>query len=60
VTWRVPLEVAAASPHALVGTVTEIIDQLEANRHRYGFSYITVDAAVIEDFVPVVARLAGH
>jgi probable F420-dependent oxidoreductase len=47
-------------PHALVGDVDAICDKLQARRARYGFSYVTVRDRVLEDFAPVVARLAGR
>jgi probable F420-dependent oxidoreductase len=43
----------------LVGTVSEILDDLEARRNRFGVSYITVFGEDAEAFSPVVARLAG-
>ena len=49
-----------AFPHALAGSVDEICEQLERRRAEYGFSYITVGAAVADDFAPVVARMAGR
>jgi probable F420-dependent oxidoreductase len=58
--WGVPIDTAAASPHGLVGSVEHIVEQLQELRARNGFSYITVDATVMGDFAPVVARLAGQ
>lgn len=49
----------ADHPHVLAGSIGEICDQLEARRERYGISYVTVGAKALEDFAPVVARLAG-
>jgi probable F420-dependent oxidoreductase len=49
----------AAHPHALIGTASEIADELCRRRERFGFSYVTVDAAMAEPFAPVVARLRG-
>lgn len=50
----------AAHPHALIGSPAEIADELQRRRDRFGFSYITVDAAAAaEAFAPVVARLTG-
>ncbi|MCX4095643.1 TIGR03621 family F420-dependent LLM class oxidoreductase [Nocardia sp. alder85J] len=46
-------------PHALVGDVDAICDDLQKRRERYGFSYITVRDQAIAEFAPVVARLAG-
>lgn len=48
------------SPSALIGTVDQIVEDLQARRERYGFSYIVVWEPVMEQFAPVVARLAGR
>jgi probable F420-dependent oxidoreductase len=53
-------DLVAASPFALVGSVDKIVEDLLARRERYGFSYVTVGQAEMEDFAPVVARLAGQ
>lgn len=55
---RTPAEVAE-SPAALVGTVEEIVDQLQERRARWGFSYVVVHQPEMEAFAPVVAALAG-
>lgn len=47
-------------PHVLVGSVAGIVEKLEARRERYGISYVTVGSRVMEDFAPVVERLAGR
>ena len=47
-------------PHVLIGSVAEIVEALEAQREIYGISYVTVGASVLEEFAPVVARLAGQ
>ncbi len=49
----------AAYPHALVGSIDEICETLHQRRNDYGISYITVGAATMADFAPVVERLAG-
>lgn len=51
-------EEALASPHALVGTTDQIIDEVQQWRERWGFSYISIDAAAMEDFAPVVEALS--
>ena len=51
---------ALASPLALIGDVESMIDDLVARRDRFGFSYITVGADVMDEFAPVVARLADR
>ena len=50
----------AESPFALVGTPTQMIDDLLRRRERWGFSYVIVGAADVESFAPVVAELAGR
>lgn len=50
---------AATTPHALIGTVDEICDQLVERRERWGISYIGMSADQLEPFGPVVAQLAG-
>lgn len=47
-------------PHVLIGSVEEIVEQLEGQREVTGISYVTVGAAVLEDFAPIVERLAGR
>ncbi|MDJ0767889.1 MAG: TIGR03621 family F420-dependent LLM class oxidoreductase [Ilumatobacter sp.] len=54
-----PKEVIAASPFALVGPASKIIDELQERRQRWGFSYVIVGQNDIEPFAPVVAALAG-
>lgn len=51
-------EEALASPHALVGSTNQIIDEVQQWRERWGFSYISIDAAAMEDFAPVVEALS--
>ncbi len=46
-------------PHAVLGSVDSICATLQERRERYGFSYVTVAQRNIDDFAPVVARLAG-
>jgi len=48
------------APQLLLGTVVEIVDQLESRRNRYGFSYITVFEAELAKFAPIVQALTGH
>jgi probable F420-dependent oxidoreductase len=43
----------------LVGSIDEMVADLEARRERFGMSYITVFGEDAEAFSPVVARLAG-
>jgi hypothetical protein len=46
-------------PHALIGSVDAICEQLVERRASYGISYVTVGRSVMEAFAPVVERLAG-
>ncbi len=50
---------ALDTPHALAGTVEEIVEQCIERRERFGLSYITIGLEAYEAFEPVVARLAG-
>ena len=48
-----------AMPSELIGSVDRIIEQMQARRERYGFSYYVLSDSVMEAFAPIVARLAG-
>ena len=54
-----PMEELVHFPHALVGEVSEIVEELQRRREVYGFSYVTVGDANMEAFAPVVDALAG-
>jgi probable F420-dependent oxidoreductase len=45
--------------YTLVGSVDQICEQVQANRGRFGISYISVLEQDLETFAPVVARLTG-
>jgi probable F420-dependent oxidoreductase len=47
-------------PHALIGSVDEICEELEQRRETFLISYVTVPDTAMEAFAPVVARLAGR
>jgi len=47
------------SPFVLIGTVEQMIEDLQARRRRWGISYYVVHEPYLDDFAPVVARLAG-
>src|SRR5713101_7780322 len=49
-----------ASPYVLIGTVDQIVEDLEARRERWGISYYVVHQPYLDAFAPVVARLAGR
>jgi hypothetical protein len=48
-----------ASPYVLIGTVDQIIEDLQARRERWGISSYIVHEPYLDAFAPVVARLAG-
>lgn len=52
-------EAALESPHALAGTVEQLVDTIVERRERFGLSYITVGLDAVDTFAPVVAQLAG-
>jgi probable F420-dependent oxidoreductase len=52
-------EAVLATPFALIGTTDQIVDDLLLRRERWGFSYVLVGAADVDDFAPVVAELVG-
>lgn len=49
----------AASPFALVGSVEQLIEDIQRRREELGFSYLVVGGDDVEPFAPVVAALAG-
>ncbi|HEX3508745.1 MAG TPA: LLM class F420-dependent oxidoreductase, partial [Candidatus Dormibacteraeota bacterium] len=48
-----------AMPHFLIGTVDEVVEDLQQRRERYGISYVIVPGEAAEAFAPVVTRLTG-
>ncbi len=48
------------SPYVLIGNTDQLVDDLQAHRGRWGFSYFTVFEPYVDAFAPVVARLAGR
>ena len=52
-------EAIAESPFAVVGTAGQIADELRQRRDRWGFSYVIVGSAEVDDMTPVVAELTG-
>jgi probable F420-dependent oxidoreductase len=47
-------------PHAYIGSVDAICEQLEERREAYGINYVTVGSLVAESFAPVVERMTGR
>ena len=58
-TLGVSPEQALDTPHALAGTVDEIVEQCVERRERFGICYICLGLDAYESFGPVVERLAG-
>jgi hypothetical protein len=51
--------VALETPAALVGSLDEIVDEVQHRRDRWQMSYVVVDEDFLDAFAPVVERLAG-
>jgi probable F420-dependent oxidoreductase len=47
------------SPYFALGTVGQIVEQLQAAREQWGFSYIQVGGEDIDVFAPIMERLVG-
>ncbi len=47
------------SPYALVGTVDQLVEDLQARRARWGMSYVVTHGPYVDALARVVARLAG-
>jgi hypothetical protein len=46
-------------PTVMIGTVGQVVEDLQARRERWDMSYFVVAADKAEEFAPVVAALAG-
>ncbi len=57
--FGMPADDVLHSPHALIGTVDQIVDDLQRRREEFGFSYIVFSGDVFDAVAPVVKRLAG-
>lgn len=49
-----------AMPSVFLGPVDRIVDEMQARRDQYGFSYYVVSDRVMDAFAPVVERLTGR
>jgi probable F420-dependent oxidoreductase len=58
--FKVPPEVALETPAVLVGSIEQIIEELEARRERWDMSYVMVPEEFVDAFAPIVSRLAGQ
>lgn len=52
-------EEVLASPHVLVGTVGQMVDDLRRRRDELGISYVTVPEYFVDAFAPVAERVVG-
>ena len=52
-------EEALESGAALVGSESEIIEQLHRRRERWDLSYVIVGDDNVDEFAPIVAKIAG-
>jgi probable F420-dependent oxidoreductase len=48
------------SPYVLIGSVNQIIEDLQSHRERWGISYCTIFETYADAFAPVVAQLGGR
>jgi hypothetical protein len=48
------------SPYVLLGTVEQMVEDLQLRRARWGLSSYVIFERDMETFAPVVARLAGR
>jgi probable F420-dependent oxidoreductase len=48
------------TPYLLVGTLDQLVEDLQVRRQRWGISHYVVHEPYLDDFAPVVARLAGQ
>ena len=46
-------------PSVFIGSVDQIVTEMQVRRERYGFSYYVVSDHIMEKVAPIVARLAG-
>ena len=52
-------ERAFEMPSIFIGSVDQIVDEMQGRRERYGISYYVVRDRSLEMVAPIVARLAG-
>jgi len=57
---QLSVEEILQSPYALVGTVDQLVEDLQARRMRWGLSYFVTHEPYVDALAPVVARLAGR
>ena len=55
----VTAEDVLAMPAIFIGSIDEIVTEIEARRDQYGFSYYVISDSMMEAVAPIVARLAN-
>ena len=48
------------APHALIGTVDHLVEELQRRRERWGISHYITFEPYMDAFAPIVARLTGR
>ena len=48
------------SPHVAIGSVDQVVEQLEMARERWGFAYLEVSSTDAEAVAPIMERLNGR
>jgi len=57
--FGLPPEVVLAAPYFQIGTIDQIVENLQGLRERWGINYLAFQQDATEAMAPVVARLAG-
>lgn len=57
--FGLPPDEVETYPHACIGTVEQIVEDLQARRERWDVSYLVFQGETMEPMAPVVARLRG-
>jgi alkanesulfonate monooxygenase SsuD/methylene tetrahydromethanopterin reductase-like flavin-dependent oxidoreductase (luciferase family) len=52
-------EQVLSMPSVFIGSVDQIVEEMQARRERYGFSYYVLFDHAIEKVAPIVGRLSG-
>lgn len=55
----IPTEEVLAMPSVFIGTVGQVIVDMQMRRERFGFSYYVILDRVMDEVAPIVSRLAG-
>lgn len=58
--FLVSADLLLRSPRVLIGSIDQLVDQLQDMRERYHVSYIVIPQEKMEAFAPVVAYLTSH